>query len=47
MTSSALEIRNLSIQKSQQHLIDGFSLKIPAGEIFTLMGASGSGKSPS
>lgn len=45
MTSSALEIRNLSIQKSQQHLIDGFSLKIPAGEIFTLMGASGSGKS--
>lgn len=45
MNSNALEIRNLAIRKDEQALISGFSLKIPAGEVFTLMGASGSGKS--
>ena len=45
MNSNALEIRNLTIRKDEQALISGFSLKIPAGEVFTLMGASGSGKS--
>ena len=45
MNSNALEIRNLAIRKGKQALISGFSLKIPAGEVFTLMGASGSGKS--
>ena len=45
MNSNTLEIRNLTIRKDEQALISGFSLKIPAGEVFTLMGASGSGKS--
>ena len=45
MTISALEIRNLTINREGRVLISGFSLKVPAGEIFTLMGASGSGKS--
>ena len=45
MTIKALEIRNLTINREGRVLISGFSLKVPAGEIFTLMGASGSGKS--
>ena len=38
MTISALEIRNLTINRAGKVLISGFSLKVPAGEIFTLMG---------
>ncbi|MEO8409851.1 MAG: ATP-binding cassette domain-containing protein [Propionivibrio sp.] len=40
-----LEIRNLNISRTGQTLVAGLSLRVAAGDVFTLMGASGSGKS--
>ena len=40
-----LEIRNLSINRSDQPLVDDLCLRVAGGDVFTLMGASGSGKS--
>ena len=40
-----LEIRNLNVSKGQQTLVADLSLTVAAGDVFTLMGASGSGKS--
>lgn len=40
-----LQLRDVSLNLGNRTLIKPFSLSIPAGEIVTLMGASGSGKS--
>ena len=40
-----LEIRHLSVARAGQTLIGDLSLRVAGGDVFTLMGASGSGKS--
>jgi putative thiamine transport system ATP-binding protein len=40
-----LELRNVSVSLRGQKLIQAFSTTVPAGDIVTLMGPSGSGKS--
>lgn len=40
-----LEIKNLHVMKGRQTLVADLSLTVAAGDVFTLMGASGSGKS--
>ena len=40
-----LEIRRLSVARAGQTLIGDLSLRVAGGDVFTLMGASGSGKS--
>lgn len=41
----SLELTNVSLKRDQQILIPSLSLRVQPGEIFTLMGSSGCGKS--
>lgn len=45
MTPTTLELKNINLQLEQDVLIHGLDRTIAAGEILTLMGPSGSGKS--
>ncbi|WDY60037.1 ATP-binding cassette domain-containing protein [Pseudomonas sp. PSKL.D1] len=45
MTPSTLEIRGLRIESKAGTLVHGVDLQLRRGEVFTLVGASGSGKS--
>jgi branched-chain amino acid transport system ATP-binding protein len=45
MTPPALEVENLVVSYGKRRAVDGISLTVGAGEIVTLLGANGSGKS--
>jgi branched-chain amino acid transport system ATP-binding protein len=45
MTPPALEVENLIVSYGKRRAVDGISLTVGAGEIVTLLGANGSGKS--
>jgi branched-chain amino acid transport system ATP-binding protein len=45
MTRPALEVENLVVSYGKRRAVDGISLTVGAGEIVTLLGANGSGKS--
>ena len=40
-----LSVSNLSISFDENHVLDGFNLDLESGDIFALLGESGSGKS--
>ena len=40
-----LSVSNLSISFDENHVLDGFNLDLESGDIFALLGDSGSGKS--
>ena len=40
-----LNVRNLSISFDENQVLDGFNLDLKSGDIFALLGESGSGKS--
>ena len=40
-----LSVSNLSISFDENHVLDGFNLNLESGDIFALLGDSGSGKS--
>ena len=40
-----LSVSNLSISFDENHVLDGFNLDQESGDIFALLGESGSGKS--
>ena len=39
-----LSVSNLSISFDENHVLDGFNLDLESGDIFALLGESGSGK---
>ena len=40
-----LSVSNLSVSFDDNHVLDGFNLDLQSGDIFALLGDSGSGKS--
>lgn len=45
MTASSIDIRELVVERGGKRVVHGVSFSIPSGEITTLLGANGAGKS--
>lgn len=45
MTASSIDIRDLAVERGGKRVVHGVSFSIPSGEITTLLGANGAGKS--
>ena len=45
MTDIGLQLSNLVVARGQNTVLNGLSLKVPAGEVYALLGGNGAGKS--